>query len=188
MTDVVLGLLKADAEHDAINAYMFDQRGKLTKHTDPEGYDTTFTYNTFGEIETKNTAINSKVPDLTTAYEYDLRGNWTKETRAAEGETIVHQRNFNNLHNQLERSTNPLGGTKTFTFDRLGRVLTVTDENQVMQHDRVLDAFGRVSYDRRPDGIENHVYDQIAGTHTIIHAVGGTETIKTTNVFEETFK
>ena len=93
-----------------------DQHGRLIQSKDPSGQVTTFGYNHDGKLLT--VAINGQTL-LTNVF--DLFGNKTAVTEANSGSSSSIYHGFG----EVTSSTNAKGQTTAFTYDSLGRPLTV---------------------------------------------------------------
>ena len=143
--------------------YYFDAAGRVTLNVDPEGYATATNYDMFGQTlsikryfnKVTGTYSAAQAPalpsangsDALTRFEYDAVG---RLTRTIDAESNAERYTYNAL-GQRETLTNKLGGVTTYSFDRLGRVvsetLPITSKNAAGQTVAVVnrstyDAFG----------------------------------------------
>jgi YD repeat-containing protein len=162
-----------------VTRHEYNTRGRMTKHVDPLGRETTYEYAANGldvtAIRQKNGAgwdlletrtyngqhLPLTVTDAsgqTTTYTYNTAGQVLTVTNARnEVTTYVYDPNA-----RLQSITGPVAGaTTTFTYDALSRVRTVTDsDNYTVTTD--YDAAGRVTRTTYPDGTyEEATYNRL---------------------------
>ncbi|MFS2319322.1 hypothetical protein RMQ97_15425, partial [Maricaulis sp. D1M11] len=194
------------AADDAVTHFVYDTAGRLTTTTDAEGHSETYGLNAFGEqIEVTNKAggitlntynargqIISTTAPVTTAegeliitrYEYDLRGNLTRETEAF---GLSEQRQTTFEYDAGNRMVRKLGdAVDAYTSATSGPVSTRPEETYAYDiHGNLIeqvDAAGRRSlfwfdvHDR-----QTHAMVQTTGTgegwlsHTVFDANGNVE-------------
>ena len=136
--------------------YDYDASGYITGVRAPDGAVTRYTY----DPATLNVATVTDANNRTTSYQYDSQGNLTRETNPlGHVTTYTYEPVFNQMTSMTDangrvttydidpangnrlKETDPLGGTRVWTYDSHGNVLTETDKNgNVSQHG--YDAFG----------------------------------------------
>eukprot|EP00831_Metopus_contortus_P075620 TRINITY_DN693_c0_g1_i2.p1 TRINITY_DN693_c0_g1~~TRINITY_DN693_c0_g1_i2.p1 ORF type:complete len:495 (+),score=132.59 TRINITY_DN693_c0_g1_i2:999-2483(+) len=106
---------------DTAVGYAYTKLGQLNRTVDPNGHKIAFKWNKFGKLDTLTTAVGQKAE-----YEYDkfglligLKNTWKKQT----------DRDVKYTYNKLDRLGKidfGSGKSKTFTYDRLGKVTEIT--------------------------------------------------------------
>ncbi|HWQ91673.1 MAG TPA: RHS repeat-associated core domain-containing protein [Clostridia bacterium] len=121
----------------ATTSYEYDDRGNVTKVTDPNGLSTSFTHNSFGQV------VSTTDPrEKTAVNDYDIEGNLLSATDAGGGVTSNTYEN-----GRLKTSTSPVGAVTTYTYyagetgGNPGDLKTVT----ITESDRTT-VLGRTSY------------------------------------------
>jgi YD repeat-containing protein len=149
-------------ERDALNrttTHVYDNGGRRTKTTAPDGGITLFEYNAANEL-VKQTAPDGGI----TLYEYDNRGLRTKETSPIGAVTTFGYDPAGRLTSRVDPRGNEPGGVASdfrwlFTYDAAGRQKTVTDPIGRVTTTNY-DQLGRVLSTVRPDGTTSQAYDQ----------------------------
>jgi RHS repeat-associated protein len=101
--------------------YYFNDEGNPTKIIDPQGKNTSHTYDTNRKMLLTATTDSQ---GNTTAYEYDAKGNLIKVTDPQGNiSTFAYELTFN----QLVSSTDALGHTTAYEYDTKGNLIKVTD-------------------------------------------------------------
>ncbi len=148
-------------ERDALNrttTHVYDNGGRRSQTTAPDGGVTLFGYNAADEL------VQQTAPDGgVTLFEYDARGLRTKETSPVGAVTTFGYDPAGRLVSRVEprgnvAGVNPVDFRWTFTYDAAGRQKTVTDPlGRVTTTD--YDVLGRVVTTTRPDGTTSQAYD-----------------------------
>ena len=131
---------------DTKRLYAYDQRGLMTRLTNAEGAQTAMSYSAFGQLYERTTGYGT-VEASTTRYLYNPRGMMMNQTDAygtsLARTTILSYDSFGNVL----VSTDGRGVATNFTYDRLGRQVTMsrTVSGQVESTSTVYDAFDRVT-------------------------------------------
>jgi RHS repeat-associated protein len=149
-------------ERDALNrttTHVYDNGGRRSQSTAPDGGITRFEYNAANEL-VKQIAPDGGVTD----YEYDNRGLRTKETSPIGAITTFQYDAAGRLEWRVDPRGNEPGATAndfkwSFTYDAAGRQRTVTDPLGRVTTTNY-DQLGRVLSTVRPDGATSQVYDQ----------------------------
>jgi RHS repeat-associated protein len=149
-------------EKDALNrttTHVYDNGGRRSQSTAPDGGITRFEYNAANEL-VKQIAPDGGVTD----YEYDNRGLRTKETSPIGAITTFKYDAAGRLEWRVDSRGNEPGATAndfrwSFTYDAAGRQKTVTDPLGRVTTTNY-DQLGRVLSTVRPDGTTSQVYDQ----------------------------
>ncbi|KAF0219658.1 MAG: YD repeat [Geobacteraceae bacterium] len=126
LTETVKSVVDPNQNKVTTNAY--DPKGNLTSTTEtgllgtgtPYGYTTTYEYDSNGRI-TKIDGPRTDVQDVAT-FTYDASGNRLTKTEPLIGTTTYG--NYNSLGNP-GTVTDPNGNTTIYTYDNVGRVLTI---------------------------------------------------------------
>jgi RHS repeat-associated protein len=106
--------------------YEYDQRGNIVSEIDPVGKITKRTYDEDNNLKTETIITDETEPNgYTTTYTYDSKGNQLTRTNPL-GQTDYYT--YNTL-GQLLTSTTPLGYTTTYTYNSRGQLLSKTDAN-----------------------------------------------------------
>ena len=118
---------------DALGAemtYAYDSNGHLTSTTDPLGHTTQYGYDQYGQRTSFTNALNQ-----TTTYTYDSVGR-VIDTTSSEGRVSHNvfdnagnllQSIQNYVPNKVQNQENQYNITTTYTYDLMGRQLSVTD-------------------------------------------------------------
>lgn len=150
----------ADPDRDAWTQLTYTLTGRVETTTTAQGSQVTYTYNAFGDQTLKVERINA-TQSLTHKYTYDFRGQLTKTQWDPMG-INTSQDSAYDAFGRLTSTTDALGKTTHFTYDRLGRVVTAVDRVDAARHTSY-DAFGRVLTTR--DAFNNtttYTYDDVA--------------------------
>ncbi len=148
-------------ERDALNrttTHVYDNAGRRTKTTAPDGGIVLFEYNAANEL-IKTTAPDGGI----TLFEYDSRGLRTKETSPIGAITTYGYDAAGRVVSRVDPRGNVAGGvpadfTWSYTYDAGSRLKTVTDPlGRVTTTD--YDVLGRVVSTVRPDGSTSQTYD-----------------------------
>ncbi len=171
-------------ERDALNrttTHVYDNGGRRTKTTAPDGGITLFEYNAANEL------IKATAPDGgITLFEYDQRGLRVKETSPIGAVTTFGYDPAGRLVSRVdprgnEAGANPADFRWTFTYDAVGRPKTITDPLGRMTTTDY-DVLGRVVTSTRPDGTTTVVYDPNGNvTSTTTDAGTGTSSFDALN-------
>lgn len=100
----------------------FDSRGNPRTVTDPNGHQTTFTYDTLGRIKTVTLPFSGNSSEI--EFFYDIDGNMTRVDFPADGaETEAYSLEFNyDSKNQLEYIKDSAGNAIVYEREKPGRV------------------------------------------------------------------
>ena len=166
-------------ERDALNrltSHVYDNGGRRTKTTAPDGGITLFEYNAANEL-VKQTVADGGI----TLFEYDTRGLRTKETSPVGAVTTFGFDPAGRLVSRVdprgnEAGANPADFRWSFTYDPAGRQKTVTDplgRTTTMDYD----VLGRVVTTTRPDGTVTQVYDPNGNVTSTITDAGSVSAV-----------
>jgi RHS repeat-associated protein len=160
-----------------VTKYGYDKYGNLTSITDALGRQTTFTFNAYGQQESRTLPF-----DLTTAkateekfyndfgdVDYTIDFNGAKVESVYDYEDAKYGAKLGRLMGILDQSGQPL---ETYEYDGYGRRSKVTQAGGDV-YGYAYDAEGRLTQETMPAGAISYGYDQTTGRHT------STETSKT---------
>lgn len=162
----------ADNTNDVIIDTTYNQLGLVATQKDGEGYITTNTYDTYGQLGNVVRTISSGVTTKT-LMQYDLLGR-VKETYQDHGglaaQTSVRYDGFGRVSQTIDANRN----TTNTTYANNGRIITVTG-TQNRSTKTEIDAFGRTlkSYDSY-NNVTTYAYDDVNRKTTVTTAEGVT--------------
>lgn len=135
-------------DSDAIKRNRYNRRGQITEKIDAENNSQQLNYNAFGELNSITQVIRQSVGITQTQYlTYNRRGEKvTTSTSVLQGDALLPDITTHytlDAFGRTTQTTNALGHTTTFEYDRLGRQLSITSPNQSTSHTSY-DAFNRV--------------------------------------------
>ncbi|MBU2707852.1 LysM peptidoglycan-binding domain-containing protein [Zooshikella marina] len=135
-------------ESDAIKRNRYNRRGQITEKIDAENNSQQLNYNAFGELNSITQTIRQSLSITQTQYlTYNRRGEKvTTSTSVLQGDALLPDLTTHytlDAFGRTTQTTNALGHTTTFEYDRLGRQLSITSPNQSTSHTSY-DAFNRV--------------------------------------------
>ncbi len=145
VTKTELDLLSRETEvTDAlghVTRKQYDGNGNLIRETDALGRVTECRYDELDRRISMNLKYqeNGKTKDCITTYEYDKNGNKKKETNA-KGQ--VSKWNYDAL-NRVVKEINAENGEQSYTYDKLGNMLTMTDNTGTTKYS--YDALSRMT-------------------------------------------
>ncbi|MFC5473581.1 HNH endonuclease [Paraherbaspirillum soli] len=120
----------ADPAKDSRSRFDYQANGALSKSTDALGNASSYSYNAFGELTTRQTPIAAGVTALLQTT-YDRRGLAVAEVRDAGGLNQSSASQYD-AFGRVVASTDANGVSRSRSYDRNGRVVTQTDGlNQV---------------------------------------------------------
>lgn len=115
------GLLSSSNTGSGTYLRAYNNKGKITQLTSPNGYSTSFSYDSHGDLTSITNGIG-----VTSAFERNASRNITKFTKPATATTSF---TFGyNSQGQLISATNPLGNTVQYSYDGFGNVREMTDQ------------------------------------------------------------
>ena len=109
--------------------YEYNTNGTLKRITDPEGKSISYTYNSYGLVESEVIALNSYSTYMSTWYEYDKNGRVLRKTLCDS--------------NTIESANNK--SVERFVYDNMGRLIQKISPNMYNPSDDTLDASGMVA-------------------------------------------
>ncbi|WP_027708699.1 RHS repeat protein [Zooshikella ganghwensis] len=135
-------------DSDAIKRNRYNRRGQITEKIDAENNSQQLNYNAFGELNSITQTIRQSLGITQTQYlTYNRRGEKvTTSTSVLQGDALLPDITTHytlDAFGRTTQTTNALGHTTTFEYDRLGRQLSITSPNQSTSHTSY-DAFNRV--------------------------------------------
>lgn len=112
-----LGITKVTDPDGDETTYTYDAEGNLRSQTDPLGRRTTFSYNNFGEVTSETDPEGT-----TTTYSYDGNGNLLERATplTATGEVVRTTYKHEAEPGEVTAVTNPDGDTTTYVYDNNG--------------------------------------------------------------------
>lgn len=135
-------------DSDAIKRNRYNRRGQITEKIDAENNSQQLNYNAFGELNSITQTIRQSLSITQTQYlTYNRRGEKvTTSTSVLQGDALLPDLTTHytlDAFGRTTQTTNAIGHTTTFEYDRLGRQLSITSPNQSTSHTSY-DAFNRV--------------------------------------------
>gem|GEM_PF-1611781 len=109
--------------------YAYDAVGNLRVLTDPSGATTTYTYDAVNRVIQQDDRAPDGALTVSYAFAYDANGNRMQETEARPGKPYRMMNYAYNKANWLVATTDPGGGTTTYTYDAAGNRTSVTDSS-----------------------------------------------------------
>jgi len=144
---------KVTDANNGVTEYSYTLNGRLAKIKDPNGDETTYTYDKFDRLTTvtypdtttevygydKNSNITSKKnrKNETIYYEYDELNRLKCKTRPSEPNTVYRYDIAGRVYDVTDgRSQGEGGGTTTYHYDRIGRVVQVDNpDSKVVKYE-----------------------------------------------------
>ncbi|MCO7227584.1 calcium-binding protein, partial [Pleionea sp. CnH1-48] len=183
--DFIAHLDTLKSAHDSVTQFSYDRRGLVLETLDAEGFKTTQLYNAFGEVYLSRQARDVAATQWTTTLtEVNTRGQVTDIYRL-NGKAIEHAQSQHTVFGELDKTTNALGQSVHFEYDRLGREVAMTDAlNRTTSNG--YDAFNRVH--TQTDALGQSVTTTFDANQqkTIVTYPGGIKTETHFNQFGET--
>ncbi len=141
---VATALAGAPTTNAITTSQTYDNAGRVLTVTDGEGIVTRNAYNALGQLTDVTEADNYTADKVTAHYTYDGAGRiLTRVAAYGTGEaTTLATFTYDGLGNQTS-ITDPNGNATSFTYDKLGRVLTATNALSGVVTN-VYDAFGNL--------------------------------------------
>ncbi|MCB5425959.1 RHS repeat protein [Altererythrobacter sp. CC-YST694] len=155
----------------ATTSLEYDNRGKLTRSTDAEGFSELHTYDAFGRqvasIAKSNTA-NKASAGGTTGYTYDKRGLLLSETRpASSGRTEYEYDGLGNVRRKIEAAGFAEARTTDYVYNKLSRLTQTIGDART-----VLDQNGHVALNGNFSPTEYVAYDANGNVTRTVDAAG----------------
>ena len=161
---------------DTRRQFTYTARGQVATTTDAVNTQTRYTYDAFGQLQQQVQAYGNAAA-VTTQYQYDVRGLQTSVTEAVGAGTAI-ERSRSQAYDAFGRvisATDARGAVRTFTYDRLGRQLTSTQnvQGRVEAATTSYDAYGRALSVTDAEGqVTTYVHDDATRSLTVTSPEG----------------
>ncbi|WP_266157646.1 LysM peptidoglycan-binding domain-containing protein [Dyella silvatica] len=149
---LVNGLSAPGGDANAVKTMTYTGDGQISTMTDGDGFQTTYSYDAFGDLVQTTQQLSSPGTALasgnstTTQYGYDARGERTSEIDALGTSMARHTSNDYDAFGRVIRRTDGNGNTATYSYDPLGRQIDISQsvQGRVLHQQATYDAFGQV--------------------------------------------
>ncbi|MEX2137833.1 MAG: DUF6531 domain-containing protein, partial [Pirellulales bacterium] len=177
-------LTSITSEEDSRERYTYDDAGNLLTYSNRRGQTITYTYNAVGQVTGKD---NPDTPGVDYVYSYDTAGNLVSATDHA-GTTKMQYEPATNFLTRIDypgglfftfaydalgrrtQRTDQGGHEENLTYDAVGRLDVMTDENDTLIVDYDYDDAGRLSRKKLGNGVfTEYTYDNAGNILSLVN-------------------
>lgn len=166
MKSNVLGLVTSMTSEDHTITHEYDDAGRRVLTTNPDGGETAFQYNAFGDVIERMDADG-----VVTTMDYDDNGNLLSEVVDTRGHYYEY-----NIHNEISSEYDKSGRSSrnkmTYRYNKRGDVLSVEDNDGVVSSRRY-DGVGNIVTESLEDISSTYTYDYMGNVLSEMDDNGG---------------